>query len=217
MHGSKNATWFCNWPQRSSSGAATCWAWLVAACLIGCLLPGELFADDTLDAVDAVPPQLRAAQENALNWWRESANHVTTVESTHTNRHGHRERTVVFILRDPNGRSLAVGRAGTIEMQTFFEQRLNQRLAQVAQEHGLDETQLAKLKLAADLDINRFNRRVQEAEKSLNTAAALEDTRSFKNYLSSIAQDCDGGLFDEQSLYARVLSTLLAFDSKTVQ
>jgi hypothetical protein len=182
-------------------------ACLLAAWLVGWALPVDLFSDDM---AEAVPQQLKVAQENALNWWREPANHVTTVESTHTNRRGHRERTVVFILRDPNGRSLAIGRAGTIELQVFFEQRLNERLALVAQEHGLNEDQLAKLNLAAQLDITRFNRRVQDAEQRLNTPAAIEDTRSFKRYLSSISQDCDGGLFAEQSLFARVLATLLA-------
>lgn len=162
------------------------------------------------DRDEAIPPQLKAAQENALNWWRDSGNHITTVESTHTTHDGIRERTVVFILRDPNGRSLAVGRAGTIELQTFFQQRLQQRLALAAQEHGLTEEQLDKLKLAADLDIGRFNRRVREAEQNLNTPAALDDVRSFKHYLSSISQECDGELFGGQSLFGRVLATLSA-------
>lgn len=166
-----------------------------------------LVADDN---DEAIPPQLKAAQENALNWWRDSDNHITTVESTHTNREGIRERTVVFILRDPNGRSLAVGRAGSIELQTFFQQRLQRRLALLAQQRRLTEEQLGKLELAADLDIGRFNRRVQEAEQNLNTPAALDDVRSFKRYLSSISQDCDGGLFGDQSLFGRVLATLLA-------
>ncbi len=182
-------------------------AWLVACCWIGLSVPCALLADDN---DEAVPPQLKAAQQNALNWWRDPDNRITTVESTHSNRDGIRERTVVFILRDPNGRSLAVGRAGSIELQTFFEQRLQQRLALATQEHRLTQEQLDKLKLAADLDIGRFNRRVQEAEQDLNTPTALSDVRSFKRYLSSISQDCDGELFGGQSLFGRVLATLLA-------
>ena len=116
---------------------------------------------------------------------------------------------MVFILRDPNGRALAVGRAGSIELQTFFQQRLHQRLMLAAQEHGLNEEQLDKLELAAGLDIGRFSRRVQEAEQSLNAPTALDDVRRFRQYLSSISQDCDGGLFGDQSLYGRVLTTLL--------
>ena len=182
-------------------------ACLVACCWIGLSMHSPLFADDN---EGAIPPQLKAAQENALNWWRDSDNHITTVESTHTNRDGVRERTVVFILRDPNGRSLAIGRAGSIELQTFFEQRLLQRLALATQEHRLTQEQLDKLKLAANLDIGRFNRRVQEAEQDLNTPAPLDDVRSFKRHLSSISQDCDGELFGGQSLFGRVLATLLA-------
>ncbi|MCA9183578.1 MAG: hypothetical protein KDA51_19085 [Planctomycetales bacterium] len=182
-------------------------ACLVACCWIGLSLQCPLLAGDN---EEAIPPQLKAAQENALNWWRDSDNHITTVESTHTNRDGVRERTVVFILRDPNGRSLAIGRAGSIELQTFFEQRLLQRLALATQEHRLTQEQLDKLKLAANLDIGRFNRRVQEAEQDLNTPAPLDDVRSFKRHLSSISQDCDGELFGGQSLFGRVLATLLA-------
>ena len=182
-------------------------ACLLAGCLLGLSVQCKLPADDT---DEAIPAQLKAAQENALKWWRNSENHVTTVESTQTNRQGVRERTVVFILRDPNGRALAVGRAGSIELQTFFQQRLHQRLMLAAQEHGLNEEQLDKLELAAGLDIGRFSRRVQEAEQNLNAPAALDDVRSFRQYLSAISQDCDGGLFGDQSLYGRVLTTLLA-------
>ena len=182
-------------------------ACLVACCLLGLSLPNKVAADDKQKVV---PLQLRMAQANALKWWRDSDNHVTTVESTHTNRFGVRERTVVFILRDPNGRSLAVGRAASSEMQAFFETRLQQRLTLATQEHELTEEQLAKLKLAANLDIARFNRRVQEAEQNLNAPEALDDARSFKQHLSSISQDCDGGLFGEQSLFGHVLTTLLA-------
>ncbi len=182
----------------------SCW---LACILLGMSLPCELLADDN-DV--AIPLQLRVAQANALNWWRDSRNHVTTVESTHTTPDGSRERTVVFILRDPNGRSLAVSRAGSIELIGFFYQRLDQRLTLAKLQHALTEEQLNKLKLAADLDIGRFNRRVQEAEQNLNTAAALDDARSFKRHLSSISQDCDGELFGDQSLFSRVLATLLA-------
>lgn len=197
----------------SCRAAAPAWqfsnlvACLVAGCLIGLSAQCELLADDN---DGAIPLQLKTAQANALTWWRDSSNHITTVESTHTNRDGNRERTVVFILRDPNGRSLAVSRAGTVELQTFFQQRLHQRLTLAAQQHGLTEEQLDKLKLAADLDIGRFHRRVQEAEQNLNTPAALEDVRSFKRHLSSISQECDGELFGVQSLFGRVLATLLA-------
>ncbi len=168
-----------------------------------------------------LPAQLKAAQENALKWWRDPLNQLTTVESTSTDEFGNRLRTIVFILRDPNGRSLAVSRAGSAEMQVFFQQRLDQLLRQAIQQHGLSEPQVDKLKLAAELDVARFNRRVQEAAQSLNQfdqwhandgeadKLPAQELAAAKSSLASIAQHCERGLFDEQSLYMRVLTTLL--------
>lgn len=168
-----------------------------------------------------LPPQLKAAQENALKWWRDPVNQLTTVESTTTDELGNRLRTIVFILRDPNGRSLAVSRAGSVEMQVFFQQRLAELLRQTIQQHALTEPQIDKLKLAAELDVVRFNRRVQEATQRMNQfndwnatdhAAddqAAQELAAAKSSLASIAQHCERGLFDDQSLYTRVLTTLL--------
>lgn len=183
-----------------------------------------LTADDP--AADELPPQLKTAQENALKWWRDPANHLTSVESTSTDEHGSRLRTIVFILRDPNGRSLAVSRAGSTEMQVFFQQRLHQLLRQATQQYALTEPQIDKLKLAAEIDIARFNRRVQEAVQRMNqfgrwaaeneTAGNQVDERlaaaeiaAAKSSLAAIADNCEQGLFDDQSLYTRVLATLL--------
>lgn len=205
------------------------------------------------DAADDLPPQLKAAQENALKWWRDPANQLTMVESTNTDEYGQRLRTIVFILRDANGRSLAVSRAGSTEMKVFFQQRLDKLLRQASQQHGLSQSQIDKLQLAAEVDIARFNRRVQEAVQRMNhssnrtadngpaaqnnagvvngpaldhPAAAnpapdnpapdnpapgnpAEDLATVKGQLAGIAQRCEQGLFDDQSLYTRVLSTLV--------
>lgn len=173
------------------------------------------------DAVDALPPQLKVAQENALKWWRDPANHLTSVESTSTDEQGHRLRTIVFILRDPNGRSLAVSRAGSPEMQVFFQQRLDRLLRQATQQHALTQPQVDKLRLAAELDIARFNRRVQEAMQRMNSLGdwaadnrniervEADEVAATKSSLASIAENCEQGLFDDQSLYTRVLGTLL--------
>ena len=156
-----------------------------------------------------------------MKWWRDPANHLTSVESTSTDEQGHRLRTIVFILRDPNGRSLAVSRAGSPEMQVFFQQRLDKLLREATQQHSLNQSQIDKLKLAAELDIARFNRRVQEAMQRMNSLGdwaadnrdiervEADEIAATKSSLASIAENCEQGLFDDQSLYTRVLGTLL--------
>lgn len=190
----------------------------IAACAVTVLSAGDPAAEG---AGDDLPPQLKAAQANALKWWRDPANHLTTVESTTTDSHGKRLRSIAFILRDPNGRSLAVGRAGSTEMQVFFQQRMQDMLRQATQQHALTQSQVDKLKLAADLDIARFNRRVQEAMQRMNQTGdwntatweldnlVADEIAAAKNSLAAIAEHCERGLFDDQSLYTRVLATLL--------
>lgn len=200
---------------------------MLAACTMSGLTSGDTMASDpaAVDPADVaakdIPPQLKLAQENALKWWRDPANHLTTVESTRTDAHGNRLRSIAFILRDPDGRSLAVSRAGSTEMRAFFEQRLNAALRQVTHTHALTEPQVRKLKLAAELDIARFNRRVQETTQLMNQTndedtaqpeaddLAITGKAAVKSSLAAIAENCEQGLFDQQSLYTRVLATLL--------
>lgn len=200
---------------------------LALALAVAACATTALTADDPADSADdELPPQLKAAQENALKWWRDPANHLTSVESTSTDEHGSRLRTIVFILRDPNGRSLAVSRAGSTEMQVFFQQRLHQLLRQATQQYALTQPQIDKLKLAAEIDIARFNRRVQEAMQRMNQfgrwaaeyqaagnqvdqQVAADQMAAAKSSLAAIADNCEQGLFDDQSLYTRVLATLL--------
>lgn len=190
----------------------------IAACAVTGLTAGDPAAEG---AGDDLPPQLKVARENALKWWRDPANHLTTVQSTTTDGDGNRLRTIVFILRDPNGRSLAVSRAGSTEMQVFFQQRLKELLRQATQQHALSQSQVDKLELAAGLDIARFNRRVQEAMQRMNQTGdwntadwevdklVAEEIAAAKSSLAAISEHCERGLFDDQSLYTRVLATLL--------
>jgi hypothetical protein len=140
--------------------------------------------------------------------WRDLDNRLVPYVSKHTDSRGRARATIVFLLRDQNGRGLAVGVPGSEPLRIYFETRLELEIGRLRASRDLQPAQLEKLHAAADLDIVRFMRKVQLIDRQLS-ALDYETAGPVANRLvAPLHAVCEKGLFDESSLYSHVLSTL---------
>lgn len=121
---------------------------------------------------------------------------------------------LLWVLCSPSGQSLAVSPVGETRINDHFHSRLEARLAEIAELRVLHPKQIDKLKLAAKVDLARLTRLAQRIDGEL-AKCDIDDERSVNKMLHVLAIACDQGLFREESLFNRVLTTQLLVGKET--
>ncbi len=152
-------------------------------------------------AVDELPRQNAVVADSP---WRNPQNSVSTTLANHTDKHGRRYQSIVFLLRDPSGRFISVGMPGTENVNGYLQRLLATELEKIQRERSIDETELAKLELAGGLDTARLLRKIEHINQLLLDDEYRLDVRKSTQLLSPIAAACEGALFNQNSLLRRV-------------
>ncbi len=177
------------------------WAWVFIPVLFSSLAASKLAADEL------APNTVATRTSTADLPWRDAKNSVSTTLANHTDEHGRRYQSIVFLLRDPSGRFVAVGLPDSVNVRDFLTQWLESELAGRKLARGYSETQIEKLRWAGSLDTARLMRRIERVNELLGRDEYRLDAQKTNQLWNPIAAACAGGLFNELSLLHRVSTT----------
>ena len=171
------------------------------ACLLGCL---PVLSESMAHAQE----NLAAPEPKPASKWMDMDNRVTALITKHTDERGHAHPSLVFLLLDENRRGLAIAVPDSHSLRIYFRRKLELELEQRLRDYELDQYQVEKLMLAADLDITRLMRKAQIVDQQLATLNYETGMDTANRLIGPLKIICDFGPFTEDSLFGQVWSTI---------
>ena len=180
------------------------------ACLtVSIIALAEVMATHAADTLtDKTAARLPDGLVGQPSLWTNPENYLRPHKGVRSELGRHSCSMLLWVLCSPTGQPLAVSPLGETKVNDYFNARLAARLAEIAEQRVLHPEQIDKLKLAAKVDLARLTRLAQRIDDEL-ARCDIDDERTVNKMLHVLAIACDQGLFKEESLFNRVLTTQL--------